>query len=61
VGAERAPAVDAAGRRGTAARNVVAESFFATRKTERVDHEVYAARASAVTSIAEYIDVFYNL
>jgi transposase InsO family protein len=32
-----------------------------TLKTELVDHEVYATRASAVTSIAEHIDVFYNL
>jgi transposase InsO family protein len=48
-------------RRGNCWDNAVAESFFATLKTELVDHEVYATRASAVTSIGEYIDVFYNL
>lgn len=48
-------------RRGDCWDNAVAESFFATLKTELVDHEVYVTRASASASIGEYIDAFYNL
>ncbi|MEY4550780.1 MAG: hypothetical protein RL685_6975 [Pseudomonadota bacterium] len=40
--------------------NAVAESFFASVKTEWVDHCDYATHAAAVASLAEYIDAFYN-
>ena len=40
--------------------NAVAESFFASLKTEWVDRQAYATHAAAVASIAEYIDGFYN-
>ena len=40
--------------------NAVAESFFASLKTEWVDHEDYATPTAARVSIAEYIDGFYN-
>jgi len=48
-------------RKGDCWDNAVAESFFATLKGELVDHEIYATRASAIASIADYIDVFYNV
>ncbi|HWL86632.1 MAG TPA: IS3 family transposase [Polyangiaceae bacterium] len=48
-------------RKGDCWDNAVAESFFATLKGELVDHQVYATRASAIASIADYIDVFYNV
>ena len=40
--------------------NAVAESFFASLKAELVDHERYAGHAAAITSIADYIENFYN-
>jgi len=40
--------------------NAVAESFFASLKTEWADRHDYETHAQAVTSIAEYIDEFYN-
>ena len=47
-------------RRGDCWDNAVAESFFATIKTELIEHTVYATREAAITSIAEYIERFYN-
>jgi putative transposase len=47
-------------RRGDCWDNAVAESFFATIKAELTDHTVYATRATAITSIADYIERFYN-
>jgi len=47
-------------RRGNCYDNAVAESFFATLKTELVHHEHYATHAAARASIFEYIEVFYN-
>jgi len=47
-------------RKGDCWDNAVAESFFATLRAELVDHEIYATRRSAVASIADYIDAFYN-
>jgi putative transposase len=47
-------------RKGDCWDNAVAESFFATIKGELIDHEVYATRAAAKASIADYIDNFYN-
>ncbi len=40
--------------------NAVAESFFATLKTELVDHERYPTRAAATASIGDYLECFYN-
>jgi putative transposase len=40
--------------------NAVAESFFATLKTELVDHESYPTRAAATVSIGDYLERFYN-
>jgi len=40
--------------------NACAESFWATLKSELVNHERYATRAEARASIFEYIEVFYN-
>ena len=48
-------------RKGNCWDNAVAESFFATLRAELVDHERYATRAAAVSSIGDYIDNFYNV
>jgi transposase InsO family protein len=40
--------------------NAAAESFWATLKTELVNHEHYATHDEARASIFEYIEVFYN-
>lgn len=40
--------------------NAVAESFFATLKAEHVEYEQYSCPAVAISSIADYIDCFYN-
>lgn len=40
--------------------NAVAESFFSTLKKELVYDKVYETRREAVSSIFEYIEVFYN-
>jgi transposase InsO family protein len=40
--------------------NACAESFWATLKTELVNHERYATHEEARASIFEYIEVFYN-
>ena len=47
-------------RKGECHDNAVAESFFATLKTELVDHEDYRTRQHAKQSLFEYIEVFYN-
>ncbi len=47
-------------RRGDCWDNAVAESFFATLKTELVDGRVYASRQEAKSEVFEYIEVFYN-
>jgi putative transposase len=48
-------------RRGDCWDNAVAESFFATLRVELTDDESYPARATAASSIGDYIDGFYNL
>ena len=59
-------ALDAAGitcsmsRRGNCWDNAVAESFFATLKREHVYRTIFLTREAATTSIAEWIEVFYN-
>jgi putative transposase len=47
-------------RRGDCYDNAVAESFFATLKTEHVDHETYVDHVSGHASLADYIERFYN-
>ena len=46
--------------RGDCWDNAPMESFWATLKTELVNHERYATRARAAASIFEYVEVFYN-
>lgn len=48
-------------RKGDCWDNAVAESFFGTLKTELVDHELYTTHETAMRSIEEYIDNFYNI
>ncbi|MBM3191908.1 MAG: IS3 family transposase [Chlamydiae bacterium] len=40
--------------------NAVAESFFHTLKTEHTNHYKFKTREEAMTSIFEYVEVFYN-
>ncbi len=40
--------------------NAVAESFFATLKTELIHRERWPTRQAATTAIFEYIEAFYN-
>lgn len=47
-------------RRANCWDNSVAESFFGTLKTELVHLEVFVERVVARTTIAEWIEVFYN-
>ena len=48
------------GHPGTCWDNAVAESFFATLKTELLHRQTWATRQLARTAIFEYIEVFYN-
>ena len=45
---------------GTCWDNAVAESFFATLKTELLHRQTWATRQQARTAIFEYIEAFYN-
>lgn len=47
-------------RKGDCWDNSVAESFFSSLKSELVHGDSYASHAEATTSIAEYIEGFYN-
>ena len=47
-------------RRANCWDNAVAESFFSTLKTELVHNMIFMTRASAKTTIAEWIEIFYN-
>jgi putative transposase len=47
-------------RRGNCWDNAVAESFFATLKTELVHEVIFTSREAAKTTIAEWIEIFYN-
>lgn len=47
-------------RRGDCWDNAVAESFFATLKKELIYREEYVTRESAIDSIEDYIELFYN-
>jgi putative transposase len=53
-------AVKSMSRKANCWDNAVAESFFATLKGERLDHETYATRAEATFAIDDYIERFYN-
>jgi len=48
-------------RKGDCWDNAVAESFFSSLRAELVDHERYATREAATTSVGDYIDSFYNV
>lgn len=48
------------GRPGTCWDNAVAESFFATLKTELLHRQTWNTRQQARTAIFDYIEVFYN-
>ena len=48
------------GRPGTCSDNAVAESFFATLKTELLHRQSWPTRQQARTAIFEYIEAFYN-
>ncbi|MBK8261976.1 MAG: IS3 family transposase [Nannocystis sp.] len=47
-------------RKGECWDNAVAESFNSTLKTELVHRTIFLSRATAKTTIAEWIEVFYN-
>lgn len=47
-------------RKGDCWDNAVAESFFATLKTELVNEADYETRAEARSAIFEYLEIFYN-
>jgi putative transposase len=47
-------------RKGNCWDNAVAESFFASLKTELVHHRDFATRSEARSAIFEYIEVFFN-
>ncbi len=47
-------------RRANCWDNAVAESFFGTLKTELIHPRMFSSRAIARTTIAEWIEVFYN-
>ena len=47
-------------RKGDCWDNAVAESFFASLKTERIGDRVYPDEPSATRDVADYIDHFYN-
>jgi putative transposase len=48
------------GRPGTCWDNAVAESFFATLKTELLHRQAWTTRQQARTAVFEYIEAFYN-
>ena len=47
-------------RKGNCYDNAPMESFFASLKSECIYRQLYACRASARTSVFDYIEVFYN-
>lgn len=53
-------AVASMSRAGDCYDNAVAESFFASLKSEWLDHQDFASHAVAHASVADYIDRFYN-
>ena len=53
-------AVRSLSRPGTPLDNAVIESFFSTLQRELLARERYAARSQAISSLFDYIEVFYN-
>ena len=53
-------AIPSMSRAGDCWDNAVAESFFASLRSELLDHENYATRGSAHDAVGDYIDGFYN-
>ncbi len=49
------------GRTGICYDNVMAESFFAALKNERVHRTVYPTREHARRDVTRYIELWYNL
>lgn len=47
-------------RRGNCWDNAVAESFFSSRKKERIRKRIYKTRDLARADVFDYIEVFYN-
>ena len=47
-------------RRGNCYDNAVAESFFASLKTERIRRKIYKTRQDARQDVVDYIELFYN-
>ena len=47
-------------RRGNCYDNAVAESFFASLKTERIRRKTYKTRQDARSDVFDYIELFYN-
>ena len=47
-------------RKGNCYDNAPMESFWGTLKNELVHHQRYATRQQAITTIIEYIEIFYN-
>ena len=47
-------------RRGNCYDNAVAESFFASLKTERIRRKTYKTRQEARSEVFDYIELFYN-
>lgn len=47
-------------RRGNCYDNAVAESFFASLKTERIRRKIYKTREEARQDVFDYIELFYN-
>ena len=45
---------------GNCLENAVAESFFATLKTEEVQDQSYESKAQAKLCVFDYLEVFYN-
>ena len=57
---QKAGAVVSMSRKGNCWDNAVAESFFATLKTELVHRQSWATRLELRAALFEYIEVFYN-
>jgi putative transposase len=47
-------------RRGNCHDNAVAESFFSALKKERIKRRIYPTRATAVSDVFDYVEMFYN-
>lgn len=52
--------IQSMGRTGVCWDNAVAETFFASLKTEMYHQQVFTTRPRARMAVAEYIEVFYN-